>query len=344
MNVLALIPARSGSKGIPHKNIRMFRGKPLLAHSIEHAQGSEIVSRIIVSTDSEKYAEIARQYGAETPFLRPHKLSQDLSTDLETFVHALNWLSENENYVPNIVVHLRPTYPVRKTRDIDAMIRILLEHSDVDSVRSVTLVPETPYKMWLRDQTGILSPVASLDIPEPYNQPRQALPTVYLQNACIDVVRSSVILDQHSMTGRTIHGYVMAENYDIDTEAQLAGVVAMFESDSAQSTGVEIRTFCFDIDGVIAKLTPDNRYEQAQPCQEVIDYVNALYKRGHRIILHTARGSLTGLDWTEVTTQQMYEWGVQYHTLTFGKPAADYYIDDRAIMLDRLEAFMASHT
>jgi len=110
---LALIPARSGSKSLPHKNVREFAGKPLLAHSIDHALAARTIGRVIVSTDSEHYAAIAREYGAETPFLRPAELATDHATDLVVFQHALAWLREHEDWEPDIVVHLRPTYPRR---------------------------------------------------------------------------------------------------------------------------------------------------------------------------------------------------------------------------------------
>jgi CMP-N,N'-diacetyllegionaminic acid synthase len=225
-HILAIIPARQGSKSIPHKNIRSVGGKPLMAYSIEHALASGRITRTIVSTDSAYYADMARSHGAEVPFLRPEAISQDHSTDLEVFQHALAWLKEHENYVPDICVHLRPTSPVRKVDDIDQMIGILENNPGLDAVRSVAENLETPYKMWFRAEDGLLKPVVEQDlqgrlIREAYNMPRQKLPVTYLQNASIDVVRSRTILEKHSMTGDKIYGYVMAENFDIDYESQL---------------------------------------------------------------------------------------------------------------------------
>lgn len=222
MHVLALIPARKGSKAIRDKNIRMMAGKPLMAWSIGHALAAHRVTRTIVSTDSAEYAAIAREYGAETPFLRPEHISRDLSTDLELFEHALTWLDAHESYRPDICVHLRPTHPVRTPADIDVMVDILIAHPELDAVRSVVPAPETPFKMWFRDSSGLLSPVVQTDIPEAANQPRQALPPTYLQNASIDVVRPRVILEQRSMTGTRVHGYIMDAMYDVDDETQLA--------------------------------------------------------------------------------------------------------------------------
>jgi len=344
--VLAIVPARQGSKSIPHKNIRSLAGKPMLAYSIEHALEARQVNRLIVSTDSELYADIARQHGAEVPFLRPENIAQDYSTDLEVFSHALQWLQTHENYVPDICVHLRPTHPVRNPSDIDAMIDVLLADASLDSVRSVVASPETPYKMWFRDQSGRLRPIIQTDIQEAYNQPRQVLPQTYLQSASIDVVRTRTLLEKQSMTGDNIYGYIMPEMYDIDYEAQLNEAATRINSESGtqNSSSRKPKTFCFDIDGVIATLTPDNDYNKAECNPTMVAAVNALYDAGNEIILFTARGTKTGIDWTETTRQQMQRWGVKYHQLRLGKPAADYYIDDRMLSFGDLEKLIKTET
>ena len=114
VKILCIIPARSGSKGIPDKNIKLFRGLPLLAWSIKQAEECKYKMRIIVSTDSTEYQKIAIKHGAEAPFLRPKSISGDLSTDYECIKHCVNWLKVNENYNPNIILQLRPTQPCRK--------------------------------------------------------------------------------------------------------------------------------------------------------------------------------------------------------------------------------------
>lgn len=334
--IFALIPARSGSKGILHKNIRMLMGKPLLAHSIEHALKSELITRTIVSTDSPLYAEIAREYGAETPFLRPPEISQDLSTDLEVFEHALLWLKKHEKYIPDICVHLRPTYPLRKVEDIDKIIQVLIDDPSVDSVRTVTLASETPFKMWFRGNNDFLTPVVKTTIKDVYNLPRQGLPRAYFQNACIDAVRTNVILKKKSMTGNRTYGYIMEENFDIDSFLQLEMVKEKLELENnlleyMKKEGSKKKIFCFDIDGVISTIVPNNKYELACPNLKVISTINILYGLGHRIILYTARGSATGIDWSDLTKNQLKEWGVKYHELHFNKPPADYYIDDRML-------------
>ncbi len=338
MEILAIIPARSGSKSIPHKNIAAFRGKPLIAHSIEHALASKMIHRVIVSTDSDHYAKIAVEHGAETPFLRPAEISGDLSTDIETFQHALKWLKIHENYEPDICVHLRPTCPNRSADEIDMAIQELIDNPSFDSVRSAAESPETPYKMWRMDDDSRLTPVVETDLHEPYNSPRQSLPRVYIQNAAIDVVRSEVILKQNSMTGKNIRGFIMDDYHDIDTYEQFGSAHA------ALAPELKNKKFVFDIDGVIATLTPENDYSSARPQKHVVDVINKLYDEGNKIILFTARGTETGIDWTETTKKQMADWGVSHHELKFGKPSGDYYIDDRSVLLHELIRFVSQES
>jgi len=116
MEILAIIPGRGGSKGVPGKNIKMLLGKPLIAWTIEEAKKSKYLTRIIVSTDSQEIADIAKQYGAEVPFLRLVEISGDLATDVEFLLHALDFLKEKENYEPEIILRLPPTSPLRTAR------------------------------------------------------------------------------------------------------------------------------------------------------------------------------------------------------------------------------------
>lgn len=327
MNILALIPARQGSKSIIDKNIKSLAGKPLMAYSIEQALASKYINRTIVSTDSEYYKQVAESFGAEVPYLRSANISGDLTTDLEVFEDVLKWYDEHENYRPDIIVHLRPTSPFRKVAEIDAMIEKLLNDSTLDSVRSVNPVAHTPYKMWFLQNDGSLAPLLYLDhIAEPYNQPRQALPDTYQQNGNIDVMRYDTIMVQKSMTGKKIGGFLQEEFNDIDFQAdweQAERLIVQANNDEGS------KTFVVDIDGVIAQLSPNNDYNLAQPNKPVIDAVNRLYDQGHKIVLFTARGYVTGIDWMEVTKTQMQTWGVKHHELKLGKPNATFYVDDK---------------
>ncbi len=218
--VLALIPARGGSKSVPRKNVRTVGGRPLIAWSIEQARRSSRINRIVVTTDDQEIAEVARRWGAETPFMRPAELAGDRSTDIQYHEHALRALAAAENYRPAVIVNLRPTMPVRRIATIDRAIDALIARPDIDSVRSVSLAEQTPYKMWRIGVDGLMEPIASLaGVAEPYNQPRQDLPPVYWQDGYVDVVWARVVLEQRSTTGRRILPFVIDEpNQDIDYE------------------------------------------------------------------------------------------------------------------------------
>jgi len=217
--VLALIPARGGSKGIPRKNIRPFAGYPLIAYSIAAAIQAESALRVIVSTDNQEIAEVARAFGAETPFLRPAELAADRTTDLPVFQHALAWLAEHENYHPEIVLHLHATSPVRPRGFVDQAVRRLVENPEVECVRSVVSPGQNPYKMWRIDpQSGrMISLLTVSGISEPYNTPRQLLPAVYLQTGHVNAIRPAAIL-RGSMTGTAILPLMIDASYEVDMD------------------------------------------------------------------------------------------------------------------------------
>lgn len=217
--VLAIVPARGGSKSIPRKNIRLFAGHPLIAYSIAAGLAAEMVSRLIVSTDDVEIAEIARLYGAEIPFLRPDELSRDNTPDLPVFQHALNWLYDHEGYRPEIVVQLRPTSPFRNTVHIDRAVLQLLEHLEADSVRTVCIPFQNPYKMWRIGGDGFMHPLLDIGIPEPYNQPRQVLPEVYWQTGYVDAAWVDTILTKNSMTGDSILPLIIGAEEWIDIDS-----------------------------------------------------------------------------------------------------------------------------
>lgn len=223
VRAVAIIPARGGSKGIPRKNLRELAGHPLLAWSIAAAEAAESVGRVIVSTDDPEIAEVAREYGAETPFLRPAELAADDTRDLPVFQHALAWLGEHEGARPELVVHLRPTSPLRRAPDIDRAVRALAADPLADAVRSVCPPFQNPYKMWRLGADGALQPLLGAELHEPYNAPHQTLPPVYWQTGYIDVVRRRTIVEQSSMTGRRIVPLVIeADSWvDIDSVAML---------------------------------------------------------------------------------------------------------------------------
>ena len=266
--VLAVIPARGGSKGIPRKNIRDFAGYPLIAYSIAAGLQSHYVTRTIVSTDDEEIAAVARQCGAGTPFLRPAEFSQDNTTDLPVFKHALEWLASNENYHPEVIVQLRPTSPARPRDCVDNAIKILLDHPEADSVRGVVDAGQNPYKMWQIDKaSGQMRPLIGVEgIREAYNAPRQVLPDVFWQTGHVDAIRPRAILEKNSMSGDVIMPLVIDVRYtiDIDTPADWqksewlvtdGGLEMVDPANQRRSLPEKVTTLLMDFDGVLT----DNR-------------------------------------------------------------------------------------
>ncbi len=202
-DVLALIPARGGSKGLPGKNVAPFLGRPLIGWSVRAALESTTITRTIVTTDDDSIARVARDAGAEVPFIRPSELAGDGVLDLPVFQHALAWLDDNEGYRPDLVVQLRPTSPIRPPGLIDRAVETLRADVKAHSLRAVCPAPCTPYKMWRIDD-GVLTPLLESAVPEHWNAPRQKLPEAYWQIGTIDVIRTTTITELGSMSGTRI--------------------------------------------------------------------------------------------------------------------------------------------
>ena len=219
LDVVAIIPARSGSKGVTDKNIKLLAGKPLLAYSIVAARLSKKIGRVVVSTDSEYYAEIAREYGAETPFMRPEELSVDSSADYEWVKHALDWIEDNDGYQPEYLIHLRPTTPLREVSYIDAAIESMVkcDSDTATALRSVHEMSQTAYKA-LEMEGGILKCICSgsFDI-DSANRPRQRFKKTYDANGYVDIYRSSYIKKNKKLLGNRVLAYITPQVYEVDT-------------------------------------------------------------------------------------------------------------------------------
>lgn len=214
----AIIPARGGSKGVPKKNIRPLAGYALIAYSIAAAQLCSRIDRVIVSTDSEHIAELSRKYGAEVPFLRPAALAGDLSPDREFVMHALEWFQQNAGVVPDYLVHLRPTTPLRNPTLIDEAIAAITSNPEATSLRSGHEAPESPLKWFRRDEQGYFHGF-NPDDPSPgySNLPRQSFPKVYIPDGYVDVLQTSFVLNSDDIHGDRMMGYVSPVCHEVDT-------------------------------------------------------------------------------------------------------------------------------
>jgi CMP-N,N'-diacetyllegionaminic acid synthase len=222
MNILAIIPARGGSTGIPGKNIKMLAGKPLISWTIDAAKGSKHITRTIVSTDDAAIAQVAREHGAEVPFLRPADISGDVATDVEFLTHALDFLKESEEYEPDIVLRLPPTSPLRTAAHIDEGIEKLLSDETLDAVRPIVEAPKHPYKFWkIASDATTLEPFLSKEFTgfdEPHNLPRQLFPKVYMHTGAMDIIRSRTIREQHSTSGKRLGFFFMKEEDSVNID------------------------------------------------------------------------------------------------------------------------------
>lgn len=217
--IVALIPARSGSKGVPGKNIRLLGGHPLLAWSIMAAKKSALIDRVIVSTDSAEYAKLAVKYGAEAPFLRPADISGDRSTDYDFIKHALDWLALNGGE-PDYVIHIRPTTPFRDPSCIDSAIQTFLSAPKVfTALRSAHEMSESAYKSFEITLDGRFKSVgnesSSLDLA---NNARQQFPTTYQANGYVDVLSTIFIRKSGLLHGNWVLPFITPSVTEVDTE------------------------------------------------------------------------------------------------------------------------------
>ena len=203
-SIVALIPARSGSRRVPDKNIRPLAGHPLLAYTIAAARQSHVFSAVVVSTDSERYAEIARYYGAEVPFLRPPEFAGDLSPDIEWLEYTLKQFKDQGRAYDCFSI-LRPTSPFRQAETIQRAWHEFLAQEGVDSLRAVEKCKQHPGKMWVVRGKRMV-PLLPLNPPEqPWHSSQyQSLPEVYVQNASLEIAWSRVVLEERTIAGNVL--------------------------------------------------------------------------------------------------------------------------------------------
>ena len=216
--ILAIIPARSGSKSIRNKNIKSYKGKPLLYYSIKTALKSKLIDRVIVSTDSKLYQKLSLKFGAEAPFLRPKKYSSDQSMDYKYILHASKFLKKN-NYFPDLIILLRPTTPNRKVNVIDKGIKFFIKNiKKYDSMRSVSKFNHPPQKLF-RIKNKMLKGFFDKTLKGEYHsKPRQYFPQTYLPNGYIDIFKPKFFLKRKKLHGR-ICPFLTNYTLDIDSKS-----------------------------------------------------------------------------------------------------------------------------
>lgn len=212
----AIIPARSGSKGVKDKNIKNLHGHSLLEWSIKAAQNAKLIDRIFISTDSEEYARIGKECGVEVPFLRPKNISGDTSSDLEFVLHAISEFKKL-NDCPDYIAHIRPTTPIRDPDLIDEAISLFKKNKEFHSLRSVHIMSESSYKT-LEINNGILTPLSLFNNNEfDANAPRQSFPDTYQANGYIDILSTSFVLENNQIHGKKILPFITNTAYEVDS-------------------------------------------------------------------------------------------------------------------------------
>jgi len=240
-SIIALIPARSGSKRVPGKNIHPLAGNPLMAYTISSARQSGIFSSIVVSTDSGKYADVAKKYGADAPFLRPVEIAGDLALDIEWVDFTLRKLKEMGQVFDCFSI-LRPTSPFRMPETIQRAWREFLNEEGVDSLRAIEKAKEHPGKMWVvRGKRMMpLLPIGPAEQPW-HSSPYQALPEVYSQNASLEIAWTRVVFDGRTIAGNVVmpfftQGY---EGFDVNRPYDWELAEKLIASGEAQLPRVE---------------------------------------------------------------------------------------------------------
>ena len=217
-NVVAIIQARGGSKGVPRKNIRNLGGFPLIAYSVVACKLAKAIERTIVSTDDTEIAAIAKLFGAEVPFLRPAEFAGDTSTDKEVIEHALGWYEQNEGYAPEYWVQIRPTTPLREPSLLDDSITRIKSRPEATSLISVHEIKESPGKMFGM-QDGYLHGLCPMDPrPEYFTLPRQAFPPAYFGNGYVDIIKTDTLKNYNSCYGPRMLAFIAPDTGEIDKE------------------------------------------------------------------------------------------------------------------------------
>jgi len=220
--VWALVPARSGSKGIADKNLQEVEGVSLLGLSVLAGTASAAIDRCFVSTDSQAYADEARRYGAEVPFLRPDSASSDTATDLDVFLHFLNWAAANIEHLPWAVVHLRPTTPCREPERVNEAVQLARELSaTATAIRSVHAAAESPFKWFLRDTDGYLTTFDRGRELDASNRSRAEFEDVYIPNGYADVVFTSHIIRTDLLHGNAVRPFLTEPVIEVDGPFEL---------------------------------------------------------------------------------------------------------------------------
>ena len=340
--VLGFIPCRSGSKRIIDKNLSIFNSKILIQNTYDLAESSNSIDNIVISTDSFKYLEkIEKKQKYIDIGLRSKSLALDHSTDLDVIKEVICKLN-NMGIEFEYIVHLRPTYPSLSKELIDDAFQYFESNKTATSLKSVEKL-DLLYQKCLIEDDSDPNKLIGLDKDtsnENSSLPSQLCKNIYAQTAAIDIYKTEFIFKNQLWGDYCLKYELGMEAADIDEYYDFPSAYSAFDqlnlikSAIKENKRIEI---CFDIDGVLFSRTFDGNYENATPNKGIISFVKTLKEKGFVIILHTARGTKTGIDWKEITKKPLLDHNIPYDKLVFNKPGSDFYVDDRGISIKLLK-------
>ena len=333
MSNIAFIPVRGGSKSIPLKNIKLLAGKPLVYWTAAAANNAKCIDRVVIATDSDDIRATVRAF---TDLQKVELYDRDAANATDTASTEsvmLEYITKSKLAPTDNFFLIQATSPLLKSEHIDEMFK-KMQRDGADSALSC-----------VRNKRFFWSPDGkSINYDYRARPRRQDFNGMLMENgACYINSVANILRDKNRMSGK-ISVYEMPEY--TATEIDEPDDFIIIEKLMTKYNGVQMptgKTFCFDIDGVLGRFADikdmAGNYANNLPNQPMIDICNKLYDAGNKIILHTARGSGNGIDWSDRTRAQLAHWGLRYHALTFGKPPADFYIDDKMMSLERLKMF-----
>lgn len=220
-SILAIIPARGGSKGVPRKNIRDFAGKPLIAWTIEEAKKSKYIDRTIISSDDDEIIDVAKKYGGDAPFKRPAELARDDSPGIDAIIHAMEQFPQYD-----LIMMLQVTSPLRRVEDIDGCIEHFMKYDQGSACVSISVAEQNPYWMYFLDKTNKLNPILKT---EDNLYQRQKLPVVYVLNGAVYIAARDFILKNRAFVAKETIGYEMPMERSIDIDNEMDFEIAAIQ-------------------------------------------------------------------------------------------------------------------
>ena len=333
MSNIAFIPVRGGSKSIPLKNIKLLAGRPLVYWTAAAANNAKCIDRVIIATDSDEIRAAVRTFTDLSKVELYDRDAENATDTASTESVMLEYIAKSNLADADMFFLIQATSPLLKSEHIDEMFAKMRG----DAADSALSCVRNKRFFWSADGK-------SMNYDYRARPRRQDFDGILMENgACYINSVGNIRRDKNRMSGKIsvfeMPEYTATEIDEPDDFLIIEKLMAKYNAPKLP-TG---KTFCFDIDGVLGQFADikdmAGDYANNLPNMEIIEICNKLYDAGNKIILHTARGSGSGLDWSDKTRAQLARWGVRYHALAFGKPAADFYIDDKMMSLERLKMF-----